>query len=130
MKKLTCIAVLLFSIGIVPAQKQKVKKQKKFEENYNYISTSSIGIQMQKYYSEVKAIIQLHEKDLGEEKLNLMLNFNKSEYSDATKNNVWKTNSSKLDKESANILYATNITSKLDSYKITVLEKLADILKK
>ncbi|WP_415326499.1 hypothetical protein [Chryseobacterium sp. MMS23-Vi53] len=85
---------------------------------------------MKKYYDDTKSIILTHEKELGEENLNMMLNFNKNEYRKAVKDNVWRDNLSKQDKETAKTIYATNLSSKLDSYKVIVLEKLDDLLKK
>ncbi|GAA4162440.1 hypothetical protein GCM10022217_29870 [Chryseobacterium ginsenosidimutans] len=113
----------------INAQEKKEKKIKQFEETKNYISTSPIGIQRDRYYNETKATILSYSKELGEENLNLLLNFNKAEYGKAVKDNIWKNDSSKQDKETANIVYASNLTSRLENYKLNVLEKLEDILK-
>lgn len=110
------------------AQSKQVKKEEKFVENNNYVLTSNTGILMQKYYRETKATIYSYEKELGEENFNSMLNFNQQEYRKATKDNTWRDDLSKQDKESARTVYLANLTSRLDSYKVTVLEKLEDVL--
>lgn len=127
-KIIYCAAIIYCSVMSINAQEKKEKKIKQFEETKNYISTSRSGIESDRYYNETKATILSHSKELGEENVNLLLNFNKTEYGKAVRNNIWKNDASKQDKEVANIVYASNLTSKLENYKLNVLEKLNDIL--
>ena len=132
MKKIISIIVILLTItaNIFNAQS---KKEKKFEEYNNYIPTNSLGIQMKKYYNDTKLIILSHEKELGEENLNLMLNFNRSEYGKAVKSNnssrfLSQQTMSQQTMQASNTVYSTNLISKLDLYKVNVLEKLDEVL--
>lgn len=125
MKKISIIAVLICTINIFNAQS---KKEKKFEEYNNYIPTSPLNIQMTKYYDDTKSIILSHEKELGEENLNMMLNFNRKEYGKAVKSNNNSQFLSRETMQSSNLVYSTNLISKLDLYKTNVLEKLDEVL--
>lgn len=57
-----------------------------------------------------------------------MLILNQKEYRKAIKDNFWKDDLSKQDKETAKVVYLNNLTSKLENYKLEVLEKLDNIL--
>ncbi|MCF2219651.1 hypothetical protein H9Q08_10055 [Chryseobacterium sp. PS-8] len=118
----------LLGVCFISSISAQVKKEEKFIENNNYVSTSNAGILMQKYYRETKAVIYSHEKDLGEENFNKMLIFNQKEYWEATSDKFWRDDLSKVDKESAKIVYLSKLTSRLENYRLDVLEKLNDIL--
>ena len=125
MKKICLIAILIFTANIFSAQS---KKEKKFEESSSNIPNNSLQIQMNKYYDDTKSIILSHEKALGTENLNMMLNFNKKEYSNAVKSNNYTQFLSREAMQANNLVYSTNLISKLDSYKTNVLEKLDEVL--
>ncbi|WP_294306878.1 hypothetical protein [uncultured Chryseobacterium sp.] len=123
MKKII-LPLPIFFILFANAQ---TKKEEKFVESNNYILTSNTGILMQKYYLDTKAVIYSHEKELGEN-FNKLLILNQKEYRKAIKDNLWKDDLSKQDKETAKVVYLNNLTSKLENYKLEVLEKLDNIL--
>lgn len=126
MKKLCIIAILVFTANISNAQS---KKEKKFEESNSSISTNPLHIQMNKYYDDTKSIILSHEKDLGADNVNMMLNFNKKEYRNAVKSDNYNQFLNREGMQANNVVYSTNLLSKLEIYKTNVLARLDQVLK-
>lgn len=125
MKKISIIIICICTANIFNAQ---AKKEKKFEESSPSISTNPLHIQMNKYYDDTTSIILSHAKELGAENVNMMLNFNKEEYRNAVKSNNYTQFLNWETMQANNLVYSTNLISKLDSYKTNVLEKLEEVL--
>ncbi|AZA65741.1 hypothetical protein EG345_14180 [Chryseobacterium carnipullorum] len=69
-----------------------------------------------------------NEKNLTESNLNTLLIFNQKEFYNAVKGDQFRTYVGGQDGKSSDLVYVTNLTSKLDLYKDTVLEKLNSLL--
>ncbi|MGN7866121.1 hypothetical protein [Chryseobacterium sp. 22458] len=128
MKKIICFLSVILSFTVVCAQ---AKKEKKFVEIYNSApenySNPILDLQ-KKYYLEMKSSILQNEKKLGESNVNAMLIYNQDEFYRAIRNGNSKFGMNSQQTKTADLIYASNITSKLDLYKDMVLEKLHSLL--
>ncbi|MGG7467160.1 hypothetical protein ACVVIH_24315 [Chryseobacterium arthrosphaerae] len=128
MKKIICFLSVILSFTVVCAQ---AKKEKKFVEIYNSApenySNPILDLQ-KKYYLEMKSSILQNEKTLGESNVNAMLIYNQDEFYRAIRNGNSKFGMNSQQTKTADLVYSSNITSKLDLYKDTVLEKLHSLL--
>lgn len=128
MKKILCIlSVMFFSITQIYAQ---THKDKKFVETYRGPSYNSSPIThlQNRYYQEVKNSILQNEKKLGKEETNTLLIFNQDEFYRAIRYDNSRFVMGNQQAKTADLVYDSNITSKLDLYKDTVLEKLNSFL--
>ncbi|AYZ11331.1 hypothetical protein EGY05_05040 [Chryseobacterium arthrosphaerae] len=128
MKKIICFLSVILSFTVICAQ---VKKEKKFVEIYNSApeSYSNPILDLQKkYYMEMKSSILQNEKELGESNVNAMLIYNQDEFYKAVRNSNSKFGMNSQQTKTADLVYSSNITSKLDLYKDMVLEKLHSLL--
>ncbi|MDN5478722.1 hypothetical protein [Chryseobacterium carnipullorum] len=127
MKKIICFLCIAGSVSLISGQ---AKKEKKFVETHHAISYSHSRIAdlQNRYYSEVKNSILQNEKNLTESNLNTLLIFNQKEFYNAVKGDQFRTYVGGQDGKSSDLVYVTNLTSKLDLYKDTVLEKLNSLL--
>src|SRR5690349_15628908 len=107
--------VLLFILSSITALDAQEKKEEKFIESNNYILTSNAGILMQKYYRNTKATINSYKKELGEDRVNMMLNFNQKEYYKAIKYDQSRYFQSSPEVKISEIVYETDLVSKLES---------------
>lgn len=127
MKKIICFLCITGSVSLINAQ---AKKEKQFVETHNMgTSSNSPIVNLQnKYYTDTKNSILQNEKKLGESNLNTMLIFNQKEFHNAIKGDKFRPYVKGQLAKTSDLVYATNLSSKLDLYKDTVLEKLNSLL--